>query len=219
MDLSVASSNAAMCELFVQFGAPYTAREAAVFNRIEEVKRMVEQNPALLRERFSPFYYAKPGQGPTLLGIALARGYREMAVYLMDAGAPLDGREWYDCTLLHEAAKGGDPELIRRLVARGLDVDAHDEDGRTPLQDAVAYGKVEAVAALIEAGADVNAGKGSALRTAAQRQNIPIVQLLLAAGADPSLKDREGRTAASLAGRRVQTLLDQFSSASSRGSP
>jgi ankyrin repeat protein len=193
MDLVVRSMDAALCDLLVRYGAPYTIREAVAFNRIDDVKRMVKEDPALFE------------QGAAYLDLALTRPYREMAVYLVESCTPLDVRYRHNNTLLHLAAEGGDPELIRLLVAGRLDLSARNDFGNTPLDEAIAFGNVEAVAALIEAGADVNAGNGSALRGAALRQNVSIVQMLLAAGADPSLKDRDGRTAVDYT-RRIELL-------------
>ena len=54
-------------------------------------------------------------------------------------------------------------------------------------------GRAAAVALLLERGADVNAmpGRGTALHEAALRGDRALVDLLLAAGADPTIRDRE----------------------------
>ncbi len=129
----------------------------AAFNHLEDLRRVVQENPEIVSERFEPVYAAGPGQGPTLLGIALERGYREMALFLMESGAPIDVVENLGSTLLHKAARGGDPVLVRLLIAKGLDVDARDNYQDTPLGDVAGRDCCETVAALIEAGADVNA--------------------------------------------------------------
>ncbi len=154
MDLAVRHSQAEVGDLLRSYGAAYTAREAVAFNRIEEVKSLVLSDPSLLQQRCAPYYAARPGQEPTLLGMAAERGDFEMAKFLIDAGAPLEQREWYDLTLLHLAAMGGNVELIRLLVGRGLDVNARDEDGNTPLHTAVARMNPDAILALLELDAD-----------------------------------------------------------------
>ena len=54
-------------------------------------------------------------------------------------------------------------------------------------------GRAAAVALLLERGADVNAmpGRGTPLHEAALRGDRALVDLLLAAGADPTIRDRE----------------------------
>ena len=185
MDIAVQDADAQVGALLRGYGLPYGPREMAAFNRLDELKRVVDQTPGVLNERYGPVYATRRGQGRTLLGIALQHGYREMALFLIESGAPLDTVESLGRTPLHMAAHGGDPELIRLLVARGLDVNARDDHQDTPLCDIAWQGKPAAVAALIEAGADVNArglNKCTPLRHAARYHRVEIVRLLLAAG-------------------------------------
>jgi hypothetical protein len=111
-------------DLLREHGLPYGPREMAAFNRLDELKRAVGEQPDLVKKRFQTPFFVPPGQGSTLLGIALGKGYREMGKFLIEAGAPLDELEGPGMTPLHTAARGGDPDLIRLLVARGLDVNA-----------------------------------------------------------------------------------------------
>jgi ankyrin repeat protein len=195
LDTAVRLGEADIADLLCEFGVPYTAREAVVFNRIEEVKRLVAEDPAILHRRF-PSYYGSE-LDPTLLGIALRNGHRELATFLIDAGAPLDGPEWWQGTLLHSAAHGGHPELIRTLAERGLDLNAQDETDSAPLHYAISEGNVEAVAELIALGADVNVARSNGwtpLHSALWNNAPPIAKMLLDSGADLTRTDREGRT-------------------------
>ncbi len=215
MDVAFHVSDAQTGDLLREKGLPYGPREMAAFNRLDELKRVVNESPQILKDRFRSTWAARPGHGPTLLGIALERGYREMAVFLIESGAPLDTVEYLGYTLLHEAARGGDPQLIRLLVARGLAVNATDDYGDTPLRDISARDKPQAVAALLEAGADVNQqgmNGYSPLHGAVQNDHIEIVRMLLVAGADPTLPDRKGETPLDLAHTRnpeIAQLLEQ----------
>jgi ankyrin repeat protein len=192
MDLAVGNVDADMTDLLRQFGAPYTAREAVVFGRLEEVRRMVEGNPDLLHQRVKPALYPlNPGLEPTLLGLALRHARRDVALYLIESGAPLDVREWHDESLLDQAAIGGDIELIKLLVERGLPVNPKDKTP-PPLYYAAFYGHAAAAAALIELGADVT--HELPLFCAVSRNDPVIVRLLVAAGADPMTKGYNGRT-------------------------
>lgn len=80
--------------------------------------------------------------------------------------------------LLHLAAERGDLEEVRKLLASGADIDELDETGYTPLM------------------------------RAALRDRERIAKFLLERGADPSRRDRRGRSAADLAprGGRVAQL-------------
>jgi ankyrin repeat protein len=190
-------------DLLREIGVPYGPREMAAFNRLDDLKRAVGEQPDLVKERFrSPF----AGEGPTLLGIALEKGHRDMAKFLIEAGAPLDTVVYQNMTLLHMAARGGDPELIRLLVARGLDVHARDRYQDTPLRDIAWAGKPDAIAALLEAGADVNTrgmNDYTPLHTAVSNNRVEIVRMLLAAGADATIPDsRDHETALDVARRK-----------------
>lgn len=210
MSHAVKEGNTQIADLLRKHGLDYGPREMVAFNRLDEVRPIVEQNPEILRQRFSPIYGTDPGLGPTLLGTALWHGHREIAYFLIEQGAPLDMVEGLASTPVHLAAKGGDPELIRLLVSHGVDVNTPDSRHDTPLLDCVWHASPEVVSALIESGADVNAqrfdGKTS-LHLAASRNRSRIVQLILDAGADPSLTDRDGKTAADVAAPAIVELL------------
>ena len=197
MDEAVARSDAEVGDLLRHYGLDHGPREMAAFNRLDELKHAIQQDPRLLKERFRPLYDETPGQRPTLLRIAIERDYREMVKFLIDSGATLDTIEIYGQTLLHIACRGGGPELIQMLVARGLDVNARDEDNETPLTYLADHGHPESARLLITAGADVNARSyngDTALHCAAANNRTEMVRILLAAGADPTIPNRWGET-------------------------
>jgi ankyrin repeat protein len=77
---------------------------------------------------------------------------------LLDHGAKVNVRNSYGSAPLHDAALGGQREIIEMLLDRGAELDARDEEsGATPLYNAASWGKLEVVRLLIEKGADVNA--------------------------------------------------------------
>lgn len=57
---------------------------------------------------------------------------------------------------LHDAAKVGDVEALKRLLEGGADVNAQDARGVTALGVAVGFNRLPVVTALLEAGADVS---------------------------------------------------------------
>lgn len=97
---------------------------------------------------------------------------------------------------------------LLELLAAGADIHAADKNGVTALHHAVRFRSPTAVATLIERGADVNqacrrngstplhrattqtGAPGTAGRAAAARE---IIELLLAAGADPTIKNKSGK--------------------------
>lgn len=128
---------------------------------------------------------------------AAAFGAPAMLDLLLARGADLHARNVMGQDILSYAAgqARGDPrscvENVTLLVRRGAAVDARDHDGRTVLHWA---SQAACAKALLAAGADVNARShdgSTALLAAAGRGDLAMVEVLLAAGADPSLARSE----------------------------
>ena len=87
---------------------------------------------------------------------------------------------------LHNAAKNGDIEQVKKLIAQGADVNAKGRHGLMALTIASEKGHVDVVKALLSKGADVNVKDSSgqtALLYAFEDSHREIVQLLEKAGA------------------------------------
>jgi uncharacterized protein len=115
----------------------------------------------------------------------------------------------------------------RRLVDRlkaGADIHATDKNGVTPLHHAVRFRSAAAVQTLIEHGANVNQvcrrSGSTALHRAVTQTGAPgtagkkeaameIIAMLLTAGADPSITNKSGRTAADYASDKATKALLQ----------
>ena len=110
---------------------------------------------------------AEAGDGFFPLALAAFFGHRACVAALLARGANLAQRAANPMQVqaLHSAMVAGDVEIARALLDAGAEVDARQQSGVTPLMGAAAGDSVE------------------------------LVQLLLAAGADPSLVDDAGRTA------------------------
>ena len=102
-------------------------------------------------------------------------------------------------TALHRAASRGHLRAVALLLDRGAKVDATDGEDVTPLILASYRGQTDVVKLLLERGAAVNAREKlnglSSLSHAVGRGDKELVSVLLAHGANPLLKDADGRTA------------------------
>jgi uncharacterized protein len=109
------------------------------------------------------------------LGYACFFGHRWLFDYLIAAGADVNAPSRNDLQVcpLHSAAATSDPELAvymaQVLIDKGADVNARQQRGFTPLQEA------------------------------GQRGHAELIDVLLAAGADKSLRNDEGNNAVGLA--------------------
>jgi uncharacterized protein len=172
---------------------------------------------------------ARDGDGVSLVLQARYRGADEAVAAVLAAGAPLDAfdaagvgkterlasavaddpqvvhaRSADGFTALHLAAFFGHVDAARLLLDHGADPAAvADNPMRVqPLHSAVAGRHAELTAMLVESGAPVNVaqrGGWTPLHAAAQHGDEGLVDLLLAAGADPGALADDGRSPADMA--------------------
>jgi ankyrin repeat protein len=104
-------------------------------------------------------------------------------------------------TPLLTASEPPELKIAQRLLEAGADPNARRSDGESPLRLAVRQGSHELATLLLRHGADksINTFGGdlawTALGIAASRFDLPMIELLLEAGADPMAQDDMGRTA------------------------
>ena len=124
-----------------------------------------------------------------------------VAKLLVAAHANLDLHDGFGATALNEAVYLGREDLALYLLSVGADPNSRvgvyidGIGGITTLHRAV--GSPRLVAALLKSGVKVNVADGSGqtpLHWAVRETNVASVKLLLEAGADPHIKDREGLT-------------------------
>lgn len=168
----------------------------------------------------------------SVLDDAIAEGRHDAIRVSIRAGADLyrcfDGGRF---TALSAAVEANDPVAVDIVAKEGLPVNAEDFHKRTALHNA-ARGKTTydvpdnadvmaqrtqaVVLALLTHGADVNAAdadKRTPLHMAVLHDQPPAVAMLLQAGADTSLRDRNGKTAEdSLRPGRDDEMVQVFSS-------
>lgn len=135
-----------------------------------------------------------------------APGHDPAVKLLCERRADVQRRNANGETALHLA--GGWLKCVRILLERGAEVDARDGTGRTPLHCAAVGLGDEAIPLLVNAGASVNAQDHEGHTPLHNiffsdefRPDIefPTFEALVAAGADRSLRNREGKTAYDLA--------------------
>lgn len=101
-------------------------------------------------------------------------------------------------TALHIVVARRDLTWTRFLIQKGANVNARDGRGATPLQLAANLGFQEGVEELVASKADIdqpNDAGETPLITALHRRAIPMMRVLLKAGADPDRADNSGRSA------------------------
>ncbi|XP_072559799.1 fibronectin type 3 and ankyrin repeat domains protein 1 isoform X1 [Paramormyrops kingsleyae] len=138
------------------------------------------------------------------LTLACFSGHLEVVKYLRGCGAPWTSREGGGLTALQAALHGGHLPVIAYMIQDGCEVDGRDGvSGWTPLMEVSAVsGNVAVAALLINAGASVNAAdrKGKTpLMVAVLNDHQDLVSLLLRNGADLSVKNEFGSSAAEMA--------------------
>jgi len=189
------------------------------------VRQMLEASPALAGARAESgesavllsVYYGKDEVLELLLARAAplnvfeaaAAGVREKVEKWLKQDARLAHAFSHDgFTPLHLAAFFGRVPVVELLLSRGAPVNevSQNPSALRPLHSAVAHRHpqvaLEISRALLAAGADVNAvqqGGWTALHAAALHGNLPLVRLLLEAGAAAGAKNDTGQTPAALA--------------------
>lgn len=141
--------------------------------------------------------------GESLLFLATCKGHTEIVTMLLSARAnphfSMGGE-----TPLHIASGRGHAEIVRALIRAGACVDTPNMRGNTPLQYALSgTSNIEIIAMLLDAGVDVDSVVGErekqtpihiAVIVALHTGNIEAVKLVLARGADVTIKNAHGET-------------------------
>lgn len=203
------SGHLEMVDLLLARGAPIDARNlagatalyvAAERGQVAVVQRLIDKGADLqLRGR----------SGTSPVAAAAFAGRNQVVKLLLAHGA--DGRAADDTGKppVVYAAASGDLDILRQLLAQDLDVNARYANDLTllmwasgPDQSVAEPQALQVVSYLVDAGAriDDRDDRGrTALMIAAEGNHAEIVRLLLAHGADPSLRDKAGKRAVDLA--------------------
>jgi ankyrin repeat protein len=202
------SGHLQMVDLLLARGAPIDARNlagatalyfAAEGSHISIVQRLIEHGADVKltgRSGISPIAAAAYAGNDVIVEALLTRGADERAPD--ETGKPP----------IVYAAAGARLDIVKRLLARNIDINARYPNDLTllmwasgPDEKAPEAQAIEVVSYLLDAGAHVDdrddRGR-TALMIAAEGGHAEITNLLLARGADASLKDKAGKRAADL---------------------
>ncbi|RYP15321.1 hypothetical protein DL765_005777 [Monosporascus sp. GIB2] len=128
---------------------------------------------------------------------ATKRGAIDKVRKFLDGEADPNAKGDSGSTPLHNAAKGGNPEIAELLLEYGADPNATDDSGSIPLHHAAQGGHDRIVQLLLDYWADPNTKNASGstpLHNAAEGNNPVVVELLLQSGADREAQDNSGFT-------------------------
>jgi uncharacterized protein len=182
-----------------------------------------KQNEALIKEKESTEEIRRLNN--QLIDAAKDNNSEQVGA-LLAVGAQVNAQDIYGSTALMRAAGRGHTATVEQLLSAGAQVNSHDNGGETALMEAAWYGHTAIVKALLAADADINTQKNydwtalkfgeellavradinkpsslgvTALMCAAHHGHTEIVEQLLDAGADATLRNRCGQSALELA--------------------
>lgn len=148
----------------------------------------------------SPELASAKDDGATPLHFAAIGNHRQVVDLLLDHGADINAiDDEFGSTPAGWANEKGYVEMVHYLVARGAKVD---------LPRAAGFGLLDLVIELLATDASaINAsgGWGMPIHEASLWGHPRIVEVLLEYGADPNLKNRDGKTALAIATEQVET--------------
>jgi ankyrin repeat protein len=127
---------------------------------------------------------------------AANQGETERVAQLLEQGADPNARNRFGSTALHLAARHGHLPVIELLLAHGAAASRRDNHGNTPAVLATWGVHREVLQRLFEQAADLpDLEKEVCLAWAIILADVPTVELLLRAGADPEVRGHRGWTA------------------------
>jgi len=207
-----------MVDLLLAHGAPIDARNlvgatalyfAAEGGHTSVVQRLIERGADVNvtgRSGVSPVAAAAYAGNDSVVEALLARGADERAPD--ETGKPP----------IVYATAGARIEIVKRLLARNVDINTRYPNGLTllmwasgPDEKAPEARAMQVVSYLLDAGAnldDCDDRGRTALMIAAEGGHAEIAGLLVARGADPTLKDKAGKRAADLT--RLSSLRERL---------
>jgi ankyrin repeat protein len=176
-------------------------------------KEILMDNPgSIIGRRYGSSFY----EGWTMLHSACNYNLLECIKTILDDGDDVNARTAVGFTPLYIACQ--DPrtlECAKLLIAAGADTNIISNNGWGPLHTACAHGvSADYIKLLLSAGANINAQSEEGctpLHIACQFRRIQIVQTLLEAGADPSIRNDEDKLPQDIPdNEEIEELINNF---------
>ena len=120
------------------------------------------------------------------------KGHLKSVKALIKAGANPNLQEQDGMTALMWASDAGNLEIVKALITAGANVDHQDKDGYTALMLASASGYAKD---LIKAGDNTKSTAELWFMSKTIKCHLEVVKTLIAAGANPNLRNKDGKTA------------------------
>ena len=161
----------------------FEIEESVSLGDLEKVRTYVKDHPEALT--------TPRKDKDLLLNYALRFGQNEVALFLLEKGAPVNPErlpDRYSTYPLYNAVLAGDRKMAEYLISHGADVNYMEVSGN-PLMTAVDAGNPEIVKLLLDKGANpsVQYGGSTPLRRAVSHDSKEIAALLIDRGADPNM--------------------------------
>jgi ankyrin repeat protein len=160
---------------------------------VQAVKALLEQGV---------YIHAQDGEGRCALVAAAYKNHLEIADLLIAAGADVNMKDDTIQSAYLIATMAGYPELMKKTIEAGADVNSTDSDNGTGLIRASDRGNVEIVRELLKTDIRVNhinrigwtALHEATILGDGGVRHTEVVRMLVGAGADVSIADKEGIT-------------------------
>jgi uncharacterized protein len=152
----------------------------------------------------------KDAQGRTALLLAVANGHTDVAKALIDAGASINAVAGNSDTPWLLAGASGQAGVLRHMLAKGPDLTLRNRYGGNALIPACERGHLEAVRVLLTSRIDVNHVNNPGwtclleivVLSSGGVRDIEVTRLVLEAGANPNIADKDGVSPVAHARRR-----------------
>ena len=178
----------------------------------------------LIKEGYDVNTRGEYGKAPLIE--AANRGHDQVVKELIREGARVNVKDNDQRTALHYASWNGHCTVVKTLCAGGADTNGQDQWGETPLMCAAREGSDKIVCELIRAGASVNvvtssewygvAAGSTALHLAAAYNHIKCGVLLVEAGADMTVRNKDSQSPLDFASDNFQQTIRQAQSFSTK---
>ncbi len=160
LEIAAANGNRALAELLIENGASLNAVGDRFIHLLEKsfINRHYDMYRYLLTKGASPL--EENSENSTLMYNVIRSGNFPLIEDTVNAMTPGERERIFSIslgdrgTLLHIAAFAGTYETLNFFIGLGYPVDVHSENGDTPLIDAASRGHLPMVELLLEAGAD-----------------------------------------------------------------